>query len=279
MAILTALDRLPNVRLRDEVADSNLFDVGRTRAPGQLVVTWGRRGAFTDRVLRSSKAVALTGEGSGRGARRETGSEPRGPAPAWPTTLAPARMASTSDRATPGVSRPGLRTWPSRCPRGRRGPPRGLPGHDDGALEHDHALAVPVGAAPRWTSSAPACPTTTPTAPGPTSSSRPPDGAIYEVDLLVLTKQGFWLVEIKSRPGRVEGDAGTWTWTDREGKRASVDNPVLLANRKAKALSSLLKAKMAAAEGAAALARRPGVPVRPRRSSATSRARRGTASA
>ena len=73
-----------------------------------------------------------------------------------------------------------------------------------------------------------------------------PDGAIYEVDLLVLSKQGFWLVEIKSRPGRVEGDAGTWTWTDREGRRASVDNPVLLANRKAKALSSLLKAKMAA---------------------------------
>src|SRR3954447_23344910 len=73
-----------------------------------------------------------------------------------------------------------------------------------------------------------------------------PDGAIYEVDLLVLTKQGFWLVEIKSRPGRVEGDAGTWTWTDRQGKRTSVDNPVLLANRKAKALSSLLKARMAA---------------------------------
>ena len=31
------------------------------------------------------------------------------------------------------------------------------------------------------------------------------DGAIYEVDLLVLTKQGVWLVEIKSRPGRVGG--------------------------------------------------------------------------
>ena len=65
VAILTALDRLPNVRLRDEVADSNLFDVGRTRALGQKVVTWGRRGAFTDRFLRSSKAVASTGEGSG----------------------------------------------------------------------------------------------------------------------------------------------------------------------------------------------------------------------
>ena len=39
------------------------------------------------------------------------------------------------------------------------------------------------------------------------------DGAIYEVDLLVLTKQGFFLVEIKSWPGRVRGDAGTWTRT------------------------------------------------------------------
>src|SRR3954470_17712070 len=76
------------------------------------------------------------------------------------------------------------------------------------------------------------------------------DGAIYEVDLLVLTKQGFWLVEIKSRPGRVEGDAGTWTWVDDKGRRTSVDNPVLLANRKAKALSSLLKPKMAAQKAA-----------------------------
>src|SRR4051794_29792932 len=72
------------------------------------------------------------------------------------------------------------------------------------------------------------------------------DGAIYEVDLLVLTKQGLWLVEIKSRPGRVEGAAGTWTWTDREGRRLSVDNPALLANRKARALSALLKPRMAA---------------------------------
>src|SRR3954471_3221627 len=71
-------------------------------------------------------------------------------------------------------------------------------------------------------------------------------GAIYEADLLVLTKQGLWLVEIKSRPGRVEGDAGTWTWTTREGRRSSDDSPVLLANRKARALSSLLKPRMAA---------------------------------
>ena len=71
------------------------------------------------------------------------------------------------------------------------------------------------------------------------------DGAIYEVDLLVLTKQGFFLVEIKSWPGRVRGDAGTWTRTTPEGKTISVDNPVLLTNRKSKALVSLLKAQQA----------------------------------
>lgn len=71
-----------------------------------------------------------------------------------------------------------------------------------------------------------------------------PDGAIYEVDLLVLTKQGFWLVEIKSWPGHVRGDAGTWTRTN-DGRTRSEDNPVMLANRKAKALVSLLKSQQA----------------------------------
>ncbi len=70
------------------------------------------------------------------------------------------------------------------------------------------------------------------------------DGAIYEVDLLVLTKQGFWLIEIKSWPGRLTGDAGTWT-RNHNGKTYSDDNPLFLANRKAKALSSLLKAQAA----------------------------------
>jgi serine/threonine protein kinase len=71
-----------------------------------------------------------------------------------------------------------------------------------------------------------------------------PDGAIYEVDLLVLTKQGFWLVECKAWNGRIWGDTGTWTRAH-EGRLHSEDNPVLLANRKAKALSSLLKGQPA----------------------------------
>ena len=38
------------------------------------------------------------------------------------------------------------------------------------------------------------------------------DSSVNEVDLLILTPKGFFLVEIKSRPGAVTGDAGTWTW-------------------------------------------------------------------
>ena len=66
------------------------------------------------------------------------------------------------------------------------------------------------------------------------------DGSINEVDLLVLTSKGFYLVEIKSRPGVVEGDQGTWTWRH-DGRSHTVDNPLLLANRKAKKLISLLR--------------------------------------
>ena len=34
------------------------------------------------------------------------------------------------------------------------------------------------------------------------------DGSVNEVDLLVFSPQGFFLIEIKSRPGRLLGDAG-----------------------------------------------------------------------
>ena len=56
------------------------------------------------------------------------------------------------------------------------------------------------------------------------------DGSINEVDLLVLTPKGFFLVEIKSRPGNVDGDASTWTWSH-DGRRFTDDNPLILADR------------------------------------------------
>jgi serine/threonine protein kinase len=70
------------------------------------------------------------------------------------------------------------------------------------------------------------------------------DGSINEVDLLVLSREGFFLVEIKSRPGVISGDVMTWVW-NHEGKIFTDDNPLLLANRKAKKLASLLRKQSA----------------------------------
>ena len=70
------------------------------------------------------------------------------------------------------------------------------------------------------------------------------DGSINEVDLLLFTSQGFFLVEIKSHPGRLLGDAGTWTW-ETDNKRSTVDSPLIAANLKAKKLRTLLQRQKA----------------------------------
>src|SRR4029450_9643361 len=69
-------------------------------------------------------------------------------------------------------------------------------------------------------------------------------GSINEVDLLVVSLYKLYLVEIKSRPGRVSGDTSTWSWTH-EGHTSTDDNPLLLANRKAKKLKALLQRQKA----------------------------------
>jgi len=73
-------------------------------------------------------------------------------------------------------------------------------------------------------------------------------GAINEVDVLVLTPKGLFLVEIKSHPGEISGDAGTWVWSH-EGRSRVFDNPRLLADRKAKKLKSLLESQRSALKG------------------------------
>ena len=64
------------------------------------------------------------------------------------------------------------------------------------------------------------------------------EGKISEVDALVLSSVGLFLVEIKSRPGSLDGDAHTWTWTT-DGRDSTYDNPLLLTNRKAKRLAMI----------------------------------------
>src|ERR1700709_504225 len=71
------------------------------------------------------------------------------------------------------------------------------------------------------------------------------DGAIYEVDLLVLTKQAFSLLGSKAWEGRITGDTGTWTCS-REGKVRWEDAPLHLATRKARPRISLLRTQAAA---------------------------------
>ncbi len=79
------------------------------------------------------------------------------------------------------------------------------------------------------------------------------DSSINEVDALVLTPKGLFLIEIKSHPGVISGDAGTWVWTTPDGRRRPFDNPRLLADRKAKKLASLLKSQRAALKGKGAI--------------------------
>ena len=79
------------------------------------------------------------------------------------------------------------------------------------------------------------------------------DGSINEVDLLIFSPVGLFLIEIKSRPGRVFGDAGNWTW-ETDGALSTVDNPLKSANLKAKKLKALLQRQKAVAkEGATSL--------------------------
>ena len=66
------------------------------------------------------------------------------------------------------------------------------------------------------------------------------EGKVSEVDALVLSPAGLFLVEIKSRPGVLAGDAHSWTWIT-DGRTHTYDTPLILANRKAKRLASLLK--------------------------------------
>ncbi|CAN5744448.1 hypothetical protein BH24ACI4_BH24ACI4_29810 [soil metagenome] len=65
------------------------------------------------------------------------------------------------------------------------------------------------------------------------------DGRMNEVDLIVLTAKGLFLVEIKSRPGEVTGDQQRWHWKDGTSQ-FDVDNPLKLANLKSKRLADLL---------------------------------------
>ncbi len=65
------------------------------------------------------------------------------------------------------------------------------------------------------------------------------DGSINEVDALVISTDRIYLVEIKSWHGTIHGNQHSW-YVRRQGSEQIRENPLLLANRKAKKLKSLL---------------------------------------
>src|ERR1017187_7879549 len=65
------------------------------------------------------------------------------------------------------------------------------------------------------------------------------DGSVNEVDALVVTRAGLFLVEIKSRGGKITGTRHTWFW-EKEGRVLPLDSPLILANSKARKLGDLL---------------------------------------
>lgn len=73
----------------------------------------------------------------------------------------------------------------------------------------------------------------------------PSNGRLYELDLLVLGYSALYLVEIKSGPGRYEGDHQEWWRTPPgEARPLYMDGPLSLCNLKAKVLKTRLQSKM-----------------------------------
>lgn len=69
-------------------------------------------------------------------------------------------------------------------------------------------------------------------------------GRTAEIDVLLLTKVGFFVVELKGWHGTVTGTQQTWTVTSPSGARRYDHNPLILADSKAKRLASFLKAQL-----------------------------------
>ena len=52
-------------------------------------------------------------------------------------------------------------------------------------------------------------------------------GRLYELDMVVLTRVGLFVIEIKSHPGALKGSLRHWVVEEKSGRRRSLDNPPL----------------------------------------------------
>lgn len=71
-----------------------------------------------------------------------------------------------------------------------------------------------------------------------------PGGRRYDIDLLIIGYHALYLVEVKSHPGTLTGDAVDWTFTFPGGGRAVMENPLRTTTHKARVLASLLEKQL-----------------------------------
>jgi serine/threonine protein kinase len=67
------------------------------------------------------------------------------------------------------------------------------------------------------------------------------DSSINEIDALVLTRSGLYVLELKHWQGEIAGDGTQWVRRMPNRRLEPHDNPHILANRKAKRLASLIR--------------------------------------
>src|SRR5690242_6083810 len=67
------------------------------------------------------------------------------------------------------------------------------------------------------------------------------DGSLNEIDALVLTRSALYVLELKHWQGEIEGGGTQWVRRMPGHRLEPWDNPLILANRKAKRLASLIR--------------------------------------
>jgi serine/threonine protein kinase len=67
------------------------------------------------------------------------------------------------------------------------------------------------------------------------------DGSLNEIDALVLTRSALYVIELKHWQGEIEGGGTQWVRRMPGRRLEPWDNPLILANRKAKRLASLIR--------------------------------------
>ena len=179
----------------------------------------------------------------------------------------------------PGEPLPPLPPAGPRCAAAARwsGPPAGIgpssvdPRDDRAVWAEGRAWNLPAGTSSRprstsgngvvWTSSATALPDHDPYRAWSNFEFQADDGAIYEVDLLVLTKQGFWLVECKAWEGRITGDSGSWTRIARTARPGPRTTPSSWPTARRRPSPPCSRPSPPSSKVKAALARRPRLPL------------------